>query len=108
MFLMPKASFKENEAMSQTKQISRDEYFSPVAALSSELILVRSILQIWYFFLLESCLPCKKIKNRVIFLVCCCGAVIFQLSQILKGPLDPVTGGKIKGASKGQCFLAFS
>lgn len=25
----------------------------------------------------------------------------------MKGPLDPVTGDKIKGASKGQCFLAF-
>lgn len=46
MFLIPKASFKENEAMSLTKQISRDKYFSPVVALSSELILIRRILQI--------------------------------------------------------------
>lgn len=34
-------------------------------------------------------------------------AIIFQVSQILKGALDAVTGDKIKGASKGQCFVAF-
>lgn len=34
-------------------------------------------------------------------------AIIFQVSQILKGALDAVTGDKIKGASKGQCFPAF-
>lgn len=62
-----------------------------------------------FFFLLYPAYLAEKRgeKIRVIFLVYCCGAIIFQLSQILKGPLDPVTGDKIKGANKGQSFLEF-
>lgn len=50
----------------------------------------------------------KEKKITVVFLVYCCGAIIFQPSQILKGPLDPLASDKIKGASKGQRFLPFS